>query len=123
MLNTTQTKNLIKSVNKLKTRFSVEAFYTILDVYKKNIKYEKQIMIHSVRCPVFEGNKHIYSMKSPFEIEIEAYIDKNTVNYVHFNYVSIWMDNGDVCILNQANTELAAKTFLYVEQLYNNQRR
>lgn len=120
MLNTTQTKNLIKSINKLNTGFSVKAFYTVLDDYKKNIKYEKQPANLSA---AFAGEKHIYSMKSPFEIEIEAYIDKNTVNYVHFNYVSIWMDNGDVCILNQANTELAAKTFLYMEQLYNNQRR
>ena len=42
MLNTTQTKNLIKSINKLNTGFSVKAFYTVPDDYKKNIKYEKR---------------------------------------------------------------------------------
>lgn len=115
MLNTTQTKNLIKSINKLNTGFSVKAFYTVLDDYKKNIKSEKQPANLSA---AFAGEKHIYSMKSPFEIKIEAYIKKNTVNYV-----SIWMYNGHNCILNQANTDLAAKTFLYVEQLYNNQHR
>ena len=122
MLNASQAKNLIKSVNKLRKGFSVKAFYTVLDVYKKNISYEKTPGIHSVIYPVFAGEKHAYYMKSPFKIKIEAYIDKNTVNYVHFNYVSLWMDNGNGCILNQANTDLAKTTFLYVEQLHHNQR-
>ena len=117
MLNASQAKNLIKSVNKLRKRFSVKAFYTVLDVYKKNISYEKTPGIHSVIYPVFAGEKHAYYMKSPFKIESYAYVNKNEVNFV-----SLWMANDNTTILNQANTELAKTTFLYAQKLYNNQR-
>lgn len=117
MLNASQAKNLIKSVNKLRKGFSVKAFYTVLDIYKKNISYEKTPGIYSVIYPVFAGEKHVYYMKSPFKIESYAHVNKNEVNFV-----SLWMANDDTTILNQANTELAKTTFLYVQKLYNNQR-
>jgi len=117
-LNKKEIKNLIKAKNTLNKGFSEAALYTILDTYSKNISYENKTKIDSVRYPAFGEEKHIYCMKFPFEIESEAYINKNMVSFV-----SLWISNRHRCIFNQANTELVKRIYLYMQQLYNNRHR
>ena len=102
-----QTKKLIKAKKILNTGFSEKALYTILDTYSKNIQFNLE--------------KHTFYTEYPFKIEsstVDIAVEKNV-----FHFVSLWMESSNRVILNQANTKLAEKIFLYMEQLYNNQHR
>ena len=102
-----QTKKLIKAKKILNTGFSEKALYIILDTYSKNIQ--------------FNPEKHTFYIEYPFKIEsstVDIAVEKNV-----FHFVSLWMESSNRVILNQANTKLAEKIFLYMEQLYNNQHR
>ncbi len=107
ILNTKQTKKLIKAKKILNTGFSENALYIILDTYSKNIQFNLE--------------KHTFYIEYPFKIEsstVDVAVEKNV-----FHFVSLWMSSSNRVILNQANTKLAEKIFLYMEQLYNNQHR
>lgn len=102
-----QTKKLIKAKKILNTGFSEKALYTILDTYSKNIQ--------------FNPEEHTFYTEYPFKIKsstVDVAVEKNV-----FHFVSLWMRSNNRVILNQANTKLAEKIFLYMEQLYNNQHR
>ena len=103
-----QTKKLIKAKKILNTGFSEKALYTILDTYSKNIQ--------------FNPEKHTFYTEYPFKIE-SSVGDIDPVEKNVFHFVSLWMESSNRVILNQANTKLAEKIFLYMEQLYNNQHR
>lgn len=107
-LNAKQTQKLIKAKKTLSTGFSEKALYTILDTYSKNIQ--------------FNLNKHTFYTEYPFKIESNVW-DIDPVEKNVFRFVSLWMRSSNRVILNQANTKLAEKIFLYMEQLYNNQHR
>lgn len=107
VLDIKQTKKLIKAKKILNTGFSEKALYTILDTYSKNIQFNLE--------------KHTFYTEYPFKIEsstVDVAVEKNV-----FHFVSLWMGSSNRVILNQANTKLAEKIFLYMEQLYNNQHR
>ena len=105
--NIKQIKKLIKAKKILNTGFSEKALYIILDTYRKNIQFNLE--------------EHTFYTEHPFKIESstkDVAVEKNV-----FHFVSLWMGSGNRVILNQANTKLAEKIFLYMGQLYNNQHR
>ena len=108
ILNTKQTKKLIKAKQILNTGFSENALYIILDTYSKNIQFNLE--------------KYTFYTEYPFKIKSSVWgidpVEKNV-----FHCVSLWMRSSNRVILNQANTKLAEKIFLYMGQLYNNQHR
>jgi len=106
--NIKQIKNLIKAKKILNTGFSEKALYIILDTYSKNIQFNLE--------------KHTFYTEYPFKIESSAG-DIDPVEKNVFHFVSLWMSSSNRVILNQANTKLAEKIFLYMGQLYNNQHR
>lgn len=102
-----QTKKLIKAKKTLNMGFSERALYTILDTYSKNIQFNLE--------------EHTFYIEHPFKIKSSTKDVEVAKNVFHF--VSLWMGSSNRVILNQANTKLAEKIFLYMEQLYNNQHR
>ena len=106
-LNAKQTNKLIKAKKNLNTGFSEEALYTILNTYSKNIK--------------FNPEKHTFYTEYPFKIN-SSIGDADPVEKNVFHFVSLWISSRHRVIINEANTELAKKIFLYINQLYINQR-
>lgn len=107
-LNAKQTNKLIKAKKNLNTGFSEEALYTILNTYSKNIK--------------FNPEKHTFYTEYPFKVE-SSVGGQDPVKKNVFRFVSLWISSRHRVIINEGNTELAERIFLYMEQLYNNQHR
>jgi hypothetical protein len=103
-----QTKKLIKAKKTLNMGFSERALYTILDTYSKNIQ--------------FNPEKHTLYTEYPFKIEssvgVQDLVKKNV-----FHFVSLWISSPHRVIINEGNTGLAERIFLYMGLLYNNQHR
>ena len=123
-LNKNQTKTLIKSVQKFRTGLdiSVKDLYTIIDAYKRNIKYDTETIKWTKHPYIIQEHKerHTYQIEYPFEIESKAYLQTGT-NTVTF--VFLWATSPNRVIINQANTKLAKEIFLYMNKLYNSQHR
>lgn len=126
MLNAKQTKKLIKSINKIinpNTDFSVNAFYTILDTYQRNIEYS----IYRLSPSYLGVSAYIYSFNTKNDVKIECEIRDNqepdiSENY-KFKYCSLSVKKDSTNIRFEENTKLAQNIFLRMHKLYNNKHR